>query len=319
MSADCRSNATLVGHPTEIASLNLAHANADVLGMAVRGSGRDFKQMLLSGVVWPYQQSFLNPEACRQPPAMERSRSISKPYSFHSNKMNRAVDCESKTELRFFQHLDKVQSVLYFQEQFGSIPYRSNGRRRKYHPDGLVALTDGRSFLVEVKHDVDLVAYNTLRKLEAMLQACEASGYGAFVGNECRTLREIAAHEPRQKLIRAFATALKSGPIEKQHFKFLKTRLRADTIEADAALLEMNLVVKMAPLRISRPTNEEAAILNSLKRWLMSDTRSQQPTKAKAVEFPNSSFKRAASRIERSSSSARSRIAPVDRSGKRGG
>src|SRR5699024_6974835 len=71
--------------------------------------------------------------------------------SFHSNKLGREVHYESGLERDALAALEASSEIDWYQEQPLSIIYVWKGRERRYYPDIIAALRDGRHLLIEVK------------------------------------------------------------------------------------------------------------------------------------------------------------------------
>jgi hypothetical protein len=62
---------------------------------------------------------------------------------------------------------------VYYQEQPISVKYAKNKRRTKYHPDAVVAFTDGASVLVDKKPCPPLVNFDNIVKLDDLRQSIQ--------------------------------------------------------------------------------------------------------------------------------------------------
>lgn len=101
---------------------------------------------------------------------------------FESKLLQRAVGCDSRLESRFYARLEASQLADWYVEQPFSIPYLDEfERERKYWPDALVQLTDGRWLLVEVKPTFGFIHETNQRKWAAAAERCATLGVGFLV------------------------------------------------------------------------------------------------------------------------------------------
>lgn len=70
---------------------------------------------------------------------------------YTSTKMGLTCNYRSSWEMEFMRILDASEEVVRWAYEFDTIPYAYEGKQRKYVPDFLVELKDGRRVIVEVK------------------------------------------------------------------------------------------------------------------------------------------------------------------------
>ncbi|MER7766786.1 TnsA endonuclease N-terminal domain-containing protein [Kitasatospora sp. NPDC096140] len=116
--------------------------------------------------------------------------------SWHCPKLGRAVAYESESELHLIQLLSFAPQIAYYQEQPLAIGYEFDGRPRTYFPDLLVATTDGRCILVEVKPLFEMATAVNVAKYRALAQLCRERGWGLLVTDGHRTRALLEEHRP---------------------------------------------------------------------------------------------------------------------------
>lgn len=116
---------------------------------------------------------------------------------FYSRKLGRPVAYDSKTEGRVLQHLEAHPAVRAYQEQPLAIPYEHEGRSRRYFPDILMHLYDGRVVLIEVKPPLYMAASVNLSKWGAMKALCTERGYGLLITDGRTTLLDVVRRAHR--------------------------------------------------------------------------------------------------------------------------
>jgi hypothetical protein len=107
-----------------------------------------FERFLVDSTIW-----LGPPRLVRQLGGFQAARRVRPEVAvaYHSPKLDRPVACESTLEAGFYRFLDQAEVVWTYQEQPVSIPLVLDGAQRRYHPDVLVVLVDGRVMLAELK------------------------------------------------------------------------------------------------------------------------------------------------------------------------
>ena len=221
--------------------------------------------MLEKGIKWPFQTSFTFPES---PPAMPKivsSRAASRRLPFQSQKMQRAVRCDSGYEHDFYTGLDSIPSVMWFQEQAPKIRYECLGRTRNYHPDVLVALTNGHVFVAEVKTCGDFGLFETICKVGALAAKAHSKGQGVFLGNAASTVSDFM-HTDVSRLVRAAVVTASKSASGMSGSEWRSIRKRYDVRRSDALVplvFSERLVVTQRPYNVRRATAKEAARIDA--------------------------------------------------------
>lgn len=111
--------------------------------------------------------------------------------SFYSAKLGRIVSYESGLELGVLTLLERSGQVAYYQEQPVLISYSAGSRKRKYYPDLLVAMSDGRCLLIEVKPTESMALSINRTKASAGRAWAHACGWGWLVVSDRLTFRHL--------------------------------------------------------------------------------------------------------------------------------
>lgn len=163
-------------------------------------------QDLLGSVVWTessIEAKWVEVVPCRQ--VGERGG------SFRSIKANRHVEFESDLERRVYQILEESPQVTTYCEQPLFIEYTWAGRTRRYFPDALVHLDDGRIVLLEVKPQLLWADGQNVAKWDAATTFCSDRGWGFAVtgGNRHPRLLLHLATSDELEILEGLTT---SGP-----------------------------------------------------------------------------------------------------------
>lgn len=129
---------------------------------------------------------------------------------FRSEKLDREVVFESGLERAVLTTLERSSEVVWYQEQPLAIPYVWQGYERRYYPDILAALRDGRHLLIEVKPLINMPASLNRAKADAGRNYAWERSWGWVTVDRNRTQRDLESHEipcPSRRSIEAALTA----------------------------------------------------------------------------------------------------------------
>ena len=220
---------------------------------------RSFESLLAEGVKWPFQNSFTFPESPPAMPQMVSSRRVTRDITFESKKMRRPVRCDSTFEKAFYSGLDELPQVLWFQEQAPKVKYAYLGESKDYFPDVLVALTNGHVFVAEVKSRGDFGLFQTICKVNALVEAAHADGRGVFLGNADSIVGDLLSAGVRRALRAAVLTACRStAGMSGPEWKRIRTWFDVPTHALVPLVLAERLVVTQDPYCVRRASTEEA-------------------------------------------------------------
>jgi hypothetical protein len=206
--------------------------------------------------------------------------------------MHRRVMCESQLERDFFQCLEAIPEVLYYQEQPTQISYVGRGLQRLYHPDALVCLTDGRSFLVEIKPVHYVPTLSDIEKWGALIEEAERQGYGFFIGNHLYSLQHLLSVASDPRLVTELNRAAMRGEVTWPELKEIRGRLGRTRLDMATALLAADVVLVDNPIRARRRSPTERAAIEKVTRWFGAPKERPQraertPRKVGAPRRPN--------------------------------
>ena len=126
-------------------------------------------------------------------------REAKDPIMFESKKMAKTIYCENKTELAVLMGFESIPEIKRYSEQPFEIPYRLEGRARRYFPDTILEFLDGRQAVVEVKGGNALVSLQTLSKAYYATQELARIGLGYVIidklGNGLSTVRNTEINQ----------------------------------------------------------------------------------------------------------------------------
>lgn len=166
----------------------------------------------ITDAAWP-----TDPDVTDQPsaaPLRHRMPDPSRGGSFHSKKLDRTVYFESGLEELVFQTAELSSRIRSYQEQPCRIEYAGTDDNHLYYPDLLVALTDGRSLLIEIK-PLALMAVTANRIKSAAAQRFAAKhGWGwVSVADRGQTFADLRRYKLHPSVSELFARALLHGPL----------------------------------------------------------------------------------------------------------
>ncbi|MFI6626453.1 TnsA endonuclease N-terminal domain-containing protein [Streptomyces sp. NPDC050528] len=192
--------------------------------------------------------------------------------AWHCPKLGRDVAYESDTELRMIQLLSFAEQIAYYQEQPLAISYQFAGQQRTYYPDLLVATTDGRCILVEVKPIYEMAIAINVAKYRAMEEFCRDRGWGfvATDSNRARSLLENRSVDPR--LDAAVSAALdEHGELTWPQVRAAAGSMPLDSMDLAALILRRGWAWHTRPyrLRAGTQTNTSNALSGSAALMLL--------------------------------------------------
>jgi hypothetical protein len=201
-------------------------------------------------------------EAIFTPESSSRKRSVSlngqgKAGEFYSNKMSRLVEYESELEQDFFQWLEQLDEVEFYQEQPFEIPYDYEGKQYVYYPDVLIMLKNGKALVVEIKPvfgmalNINLVKWGTLKKF------CTDKGFGLLVTDGRYAIQEIQKHEVNPSYSAAVLKSLKAGALSWLQYKKIRDEYTPSRNDFVALVLKNKLFWRLSPFILSMSPNPQ--------------------------------------------------------------
>jgi hypothetical protein len=178
----------------------------------------------------------------------------------HSPKLDRPVACESSLEAGFYRFLDQAEVVWSYQEQPVSIPVVIDGAQRRYHPDVLVVLVDGRVVLAELKPRLQWALFDNLRKWAALADYCRQHGYGMFIGDCHRALQRALTARPPEAFSHDLLALADRGGAGWASCRRLLVAHGATSSDLNAVVLGHGLELRVNPFVLRRlwgPAGEE--------------------------------------------------------------
>lgn len=128
--------------------------------------------------------------------------------SFYSNKLGREVLYESGLERDALAALEASSEIEWYQEQPISITYVWRGRERRYYPDIIAALRDGRRLLIEVKPLMSMPVTLNRVKAEAGRKYASFRGWGWVSVDGRRTENDLVTYPIPDASFRAIESEL---------------------------------------------------------------------------------------------------------------
>jgi hypothetical protein len=210
---------------------------------------RRFERFLVDSTIW-----FGPPQLVRQLGGFRAARQVRPEVAVahHSPKLDRLVACESTLEAGFYRFLDQAEVVWTYQEQPVSIPLVVDGAQRRYHPDVLVVLVDGRVVLAELKPRLQWALFDNLRKWAALADCCRQHGYGMFIGDCHRALQQTLAASPPEDFTRSLLALADRGGAGWGSCRRLLAAHGATSRDLTAVVLAHGLELRVQPFVLRR-------------------------------------------------------------------
>ena len=173
-----------------------------------------------------------------------------------SDKVGRAVGHESGIELQLIRLLDTASVVTSYCEQPVVVPYRVDGEARRYYPDLLVRLSDGRNLLVELKPRLyDFAIWPNQTKFAAATRFAHEHGWGFLAATEgTMTLRDLAERQIDRELEDHLRRRLATGPMGWHAVTGARHRFTASHNDIAAVIWRNQWRWQVRPYRLSAST-----------------------------------------------------------------
>lgn len=207
---------------------------------------------LVEQIDWPEIPAPTDPVACRprRIPKVSDRKSISGRWD--SPMLGRPVGYDSYAELDFIQRMEAADMVETYCEQPVEIDYTLYGTNRKYYPDFIVTLRDGRRFIVEIKGSVDEFAkYDNLAKLDAARTFCNARGWGLLATDGRNTPRILLSRIVAVDIESLLREWLGSGVVRWPSFRELMQDHGFVWIDVAALIYRRRWCWRTEPFRLS--------------------------------------------------------------------
>jgi hypothetical protein len=216
-----------------------------------------FERFLVDSAIW-----FGPPQLVHQLGGFQAARQVrpERAVAHHSPKLDRPVACESSLEAGFYRFLDQAEIVWSYQEQPVSIPLVLDGAQRRYRPDVLVVLVDGRVVLAELKPRRQWALFDNLVKWAALADYCRQQGYGMFIGDCHRALQRALTASPPEAFSHDLLALADRGGAGWGSSRRLLTAHEATIGDLNAVVLGHGLELRTNPFMLRRlwgPAGEE--------------------------------------------------------------
>lgn len=224
---------------------------------------------LLEGALWAKEGT---PSRGRVTPVRQvNNLEGQEPPVIVSRKTGRPVAFESNLEKQMIETLEDAATVEWYVEQPVTIRYAFRGNSRRYVPDFLVHLQDGRVLLIEVKSLVDTPLVLNLAKFNAALDYCARLGWGFVVAEASRGPHiPILCHYRDLGFEKSLTRRLERGPLSFVEYRnlFPNTKFAALAAAAVALGLEFERPFRLSGATIvgsfsSRATEQMDSVMSS--------------------------------------------------------
>lgn len=214
-----------------------------------------FHSSILESVLWPNAILTCSPKELMSSRRREINiRGIGLKGAVYSPKLDREVPFESMNECKFLNLLEKMDDVVWYQEQPIDVSYQWQGKTRSYYPDFCVGLKDSRYFIAEVKQLSDVPQQQNAEKLRALWTFCKKNGLGLLVMEGTRPIRDLC-EQPVDSAFRDLVLDYldRHGSISEQVFNSIKARIAYAEEQLPALVLEERLIWQQNPFSLISP------------------------------------------------------------------
>jgi hypothetical protein len=173
---------------------------------------------------------------------------------FESLKMARLVHYESLTELAILELLEKLDNVVWYQEQPIKIPYEYRGKNYFYYPDIAVLLKNRFAFVIEVKPIQYMLNEWVLVKAIYAQKYLGQKGIGfAIIDHKGQTLFDIEENnvnlDAQSEILQGIN---RNGKIGLSEFKEIMSAHALTQADINVILLKNDLSLSIKPFSIKR-------------------------------------------------------------------
>lgn len=221
-----------------------------------------FEERILNKVVWPKRFIILNKNDLYKVTPKRNINSDGDGISgkFYSHKNNYEIEYESNLEYNVLTILEKSNLVEYYQVQPLIINYGEKNER-KYYPDIICKLTDGRGFLIEVKPTFNMFEYRNLVKYDALKNYCIKNGLGYVMLDMNKSIEEVLEKVNRLNSNIEFENEiLKKLEVEKKikwnQYYDISYKYNIDNLDMYKLIINNRLYYSSSPFIISYANND---------------------------------------------------------------
>lgn len=208
----------------------------------------------LSQVIWPENICRFSLE--HQDIKPQRTVGLGRGNSgqFESSKLHSLVQFESGVERQFFESLDRTNMVTWYCEQPLRLSYFYDGCFRNYYPDVLLALSDGRRIILELKPVSEMALEENLYKWAALMEYCSRKGYGMSISSGSFSITQFQYRSCNENFVAAVLEELAEGPLYWHDYLILRDRNNANTLDLVGMILRYGLQHKsLRPWKLFSP------------------------------------------------------------------
>lgn len=209
---------------------------------------------LLNSVIWPpHVQHYTRDSLCH----ITQQRAVSytgagHAGTFFSQKLQESVEYESQMEMFFYQRIDAIDDVVWYQVQPFAIEYEWYGTMRQYYPDVLMLLNDGYCVVVEVKGRYDMGLHVNLSKWSALRTFCMQQGYGLLVTDGRIAIQDLVRYPVDESTQQLVLNALECESLSWNGYKALREQCDLQWLDFVSIILKHRLIWKLRPFTVSK-------------------------------------------------------------------
>lgn len=221
-----------------------------------------FEDRILNKVVWPKQLRIISENDLYSGTPKRKVNSDGEGISgkFYSHKNNFEIEYESNLEYNILTILEKSNSVEYYQVQPLIISYGERNEK-KYYPDIICKLTDGRVFLIEAKPTFNMFEYRNLIKYDALKSYCTRNGLGYVMLDMNKSIEELLEKVNKLNSNIEFESEILGRLEHEKRIKWnqyydISYKYNIDNLDMYKVIINNNLYYRQSPFIIAYTNND---------------------------------------------------------------
>ena len=151
----------------------------------------------------------------------------------------------------FLLFLEKLENVVFYQEQPCKIFYEIDGNGSYYYPDFLLVLEDGKAIVIEIKPIFKMALKENLTKWSALKAYCQKQVWGLLVTDGQYSIQQVQRHQIKQDFADFVLNRLHQKSLNWAEYKKIKERFNPSRNDFVALVLKNRLVWQLSPFYLS--------------------------------------------------------------------
>jgi len=207
---------------------------------------------LLSYVIWAGKPKHLTIKDVATLQSKREGPFQGKGYAgaFYSDKMKREIEYDSELEFDFFQRLEEIDEVGFYQEQPFKISFEYEGHKSDYYPDVIFCLNDGKGVVADIKPIFQMALQYNLSKWTGLRRYCAKQGLGILITDGRYAIQQILNYEINQNYANDVLSSLRDGALNWAQYKDIYYNHECSKRDFLALVLQKRLFWKLNPFTL---------------------------------------------------------------------